>query len=106
MLKHFLSPTFFEKISYFSPTLLQKLLLSPFAHAGYFLSFVVICRRFSKLTVKKFFHEHYQRDKWLGSTVSPDMGPNSGLENSTCPLIFTSASGCRASENVDISSQN
>ena len=30
----------------------------------------------------------------------------SGLENSTRRLIFTSASGCRASENFDISSEN
>ena len=29
-----------------------------------------------------------------------------GLENSTRPLVFTSASGCRASENFDISSEN
>ena len=29
-----------------------------------------------------------------------------GLENSTCPLVFTSASGCRASENFDISCEN
>ena len=29
-----------------------------------------------------------------------------GLENSTRPLVFTSASGCRASENFDISSIN
>ena len=29
-----------------------------------------------------------------------------GLENSTRLLIFTSASGCRASENFDISSEN
>ena len=28
-----------------------------------------------------------------------------GLENSTRPLVFTSASGCRASENFDISSE-
>ena len=28
------------------------------------------------------------------------------LENSTHPLVFTSASGCRASENFDISSVN
>ena len=28
-----------------------------------------------------------------------------GLENSTRPLVFTSASGCRASENVDISNE-
>ena len=34
-------------------------------------------------------------------------GPaNAGLENSTCPLIFTSASGCRASEKFDISGEN
>ena len=31
---------------------------------------------------------------------------NAGLENSTRPLVFTSASGCRASENFDISSEN
>ena len=29
-----------------------------------------------------------------------------GLENSTRPLVFTSASGCRASENFDISSEH
>ena len=29
-----------------------------------------------------------------------------GLENCTRPLVFTSASGCRASENFDISSEN
>ena len=32
--------------------------------------------------------------------------PSPGLENSTHPLIFTSASGCRASENFHISSTN
>ena len=30
----------------------------------------------------------------------------SGLENITRPLVFTSASGCRASENFDSSSEN
>ena len=30
---------------------------------------------------------------------------NSGLENSTRPLVFTSVSGCRASENFVISSE-
>ena len=30
----------------------------------------------------------------------------SGLENITGPLVFTSASGCRASENFDSSSEN
>ena len=29
-----------------------------------------------------------------------------GLENCTRPLVFTSASGCRASENFDTSSKN
>ena len=29
-----------------------------------------------------------------------------GLENSTRTLVFTSASGCRANENFDISSEN
>ena len=29
-----------------------------------------------------------------------------GLENSTRPLVFTSDSGCRASGNFDISSEN
>ena len=29
-----------------------------------------------------------------------------GLENSTRPLVFTSASGCRASENFDVSSEH
>ena len=32
--------------------------------------------------------------------------PLPGLENSTRLLVFTSASGCRASENFDISSEN
>ena len=32
--------------------------------------------------------------------------PGAGLENSTRPLVFTSASGCRASENFAISSEN
>ena len=31
---------------------------------------------------------------------------SSGLENCTCPLVFTSASGCRASETFDISYDN
>ena len=31
---------------------------------------------------------------------------NSGLENITRPLVFTSASGCRASGNFDISNEN
>ena len=31
---------------------------------------------------------------------------HSGLENTTRPLVFASASGCRASENFDISSEN
>ena len=31
---------------------------------------------------------------------------DSGLENSTRPLVFTSASSCRASKNFDISSEN
>ena len=30
----------------------------------------------------------------------------SGLENSTRSLVFTSASGCRASKNFDISNEN
>ena len=30
----------------------------------------------------------------------------SGLENITRPLVFTSASGCRASGNFDISNEN
>ena len=34
------------------------------------------------------------------------MKMSSGLENCTRPLVFTSASGCRASENFDISSKN
>ena len=35
-----------------------------------------------------------------------EIGAISGLENSTRPLVFTSASGCRASENFDMSSEN
>ena len=31
---------------------------------------------------------------------------NTGLENCTRPLVFTSASGCRASEYFDIPSEN
>ena len=33
------------------------------------------------------------------------MSVHAGLENCTRPLVFTSASGCRASENFDISSK-
>ena len=29
-----------------------------------------------------------------------------GLEKRTCPLVFMSASGCRASENLNISNEN
>ena len=32
--------------------------------------------------------------------------PMTGLENSTRPLVFTSTSGCRASGNFDIFSEN
>ena len=38
------------------------------------------------------------RRTYQGSKIAP--------ENSTRPLVFTSASGCRASENFDISSEN
>ena len=31
---------------------------------------------------------------------------HTGLENSTRPLVFTSVSGCRASEYIDISTEN
>ena len=46
------------------------------------------------------FHSHQAED-----TLSV-YGLVSGLENSTRPLVFTSASGSRASENFDISSEN
>ena len=36
----------------------------------------------------------------------PPLDPLTGLENSTRPLVLMSASGCRASENFDISSEN
>ena len=39
----------------------------------------------------------------IANREDPDQ--NSGLENSTRPLVFTSASGCRASENFVISSE-
>ena len=44
-------------------------------------------------------------DSLFPISVSPTANL-SGLENSTRPLVFTSASGCRASENFDISSEN
>ena len=37
---------------------------------------------------------------------TPKLHIKAGLENSTRPLVFTSASGCRASENYDIISEN
>ena len=37
----------------------------------------------------------------LANSVDP-----AGLENSTCPLIFMSASGYRASEKFDVSQEN
>ena len=45
----------------------------------------------------------------LGSSKTEKIVLNkqaTGLENSTRPLVFTSASGCRASANFDISSEN
>ena len=41
----------------------------------------------------------------IADEFDPGLAP-SGLENSTRPLVFTSASGCRAGENFDISSAN
>ena len=35
-----------------------------------------------------------------------NLSRDAGLKNSTCLLVFTSAIGCRASENFDISSLN
>ena len=34
------------------------------------------------------------------------LSTHTGLENSTRPLVFTSVSGCRASEYFDISTEN
>ena len=39
-------------------------------------------------------------------SLVPTCWDRAGLENITRPLVFTSASGCRASENFDISSEN
>ena len=36
----------------------------------------------------------------------PNIKGLAGLENSTRPLVFTSVSGCRASEYFDISTEN
>ena len=38
----------------------------------------------------------------MANSVDPDQTapPGAGLENSSRPLVFTSASGCRASENL------
>ena len=41
----------------------------------------------------------------IGFFRNTGMDHLAGLENSTRPLIFTTASGCRASENFDISSE-
>ena len=41
----------------------------------------------------------------IGPVVQYEL-PQSGLENSARPLVFTSASGCRASEIFDVSSIN
>ena len=46
----------------------------------------------------------YKSDISLTFTVA--MVTKTGLENNTRSLVFTSASGCRASENSDISSEN
>ena len=46
----------------------------------------------------------YKSDISLTFTVA--MVTKTGLENNTRSLVFTSASGCRASENFDISSEN
>ena len=41
----------------------------------------------------------------LANSADPDV-TLSGLENSTRPLVFTSVSGCRASEYFDIPTEN
>ena len=51
---------------------------------------------------------HDQQRAMLDMCIQMGTKPpsSSGLENSTRPLVFTSASGCRASGNFDISSEN
>ena len=39
------------------------------------------------------------------ANVALEIREEAGFENSTPPLVFTSTSGCRASENFDISSE-
>ena len=41
-----------------------------------------------------------------GTRIIPGKCQSTGLENSTRPLVFTSASSCRASENFDNSNEN
>ena len=59
------------------------------------------------------FHKRINRDsanqglKFLENKyVKKLMDCTPGLENSTRPLVFTSVSGCRASEYFDISTEN
>ena len=49
------------------------------------------------------YHEAFPESEYMLLNI---ISLKAGLENSTRPLVFTSASGCRASENFDISSEN
>ena len=51
------------------------------------------------LELAKTFKNQHDMNQALYQTITV-------LENSTRPLVFWSASGCRASENFDISSEN
>ena len=46
----------------------------------------------------------WERSGSAVESLTRDRG--AGLENSTCPLVFTSVSGCRAREHFDISTEN
>ena len=59
--------------------------------------------KFNTAKNEKIFMECAQNRRRTSSSMGEQ---SSGLENSTHPLIFTSALGCRASENFDISSEN
>ena len=62
------------------------------------------CQRGSSFD--KVFFFWLMRGGGVGSRYHYKRAIIAGLENSTRPLVFTSVSGCRASEYFDISTEN
>ena len=94
------------------PILSWRLIMKYFLWS--FFSFCwIISRRIVVSYMRKYVHEvlvnclfKFAQEKGVVRWTDHPAMTIAGLENSTRPLIFTSASGCRASENFDISREN